>query len=104
MANCRIINESMKSAVESIKGLAGQYANVGQTFESSFKAAIADMQGEAKDALLELFDKSYKDFVTSNESGIPGMINGMASLLEANRDNFEKVDAQIAQSIREGTK
>lgn len=104
MANCRIINESMKSAVESIKGLAGQYATVGQTFESSFKAAIADMQGEAKDALLELFDKSYKDFVTSNESGIPGMINGMASLLEANRDNFEKVDAQIAQSIREGTK
>ena len=104
MANCRIINESMKSAVESIKNLAGQYATVGQTFEGSFKAAIADMQGEAKDALLELFDKSYKDFVTSNESGIPGMINGMASLLEANRENFEKVDAQIAQSIREGTK
>ena len=36
------------------------------------------------------------------ESGLPAMINGLASLLEGNRDNFEKVDDQIAQSIRNG--
>lgn len=102
MADCRIVNEKVAAAVEAIQKLAGEYATAGSDFETAFKAAIADMEGDAKDAMIELFDKSYKDFVTSNEAGLPAMINGLASLLEGNRDNFEKVDDQIAQSIRNG--
>lgn len=36
------------------------------------------------------------------ESGLPAMINGLADLLEGNRSNFEMVDNQIAQTIRDG--
>ena len=94
MADCRIVNQNVASSVTNIDNLATKYANAGTEFETAFKAAIAEMEGDSKDALIELFDKSYKEFVTSLE--------GMSSLLEGNRDNFEKVDAQIAESIRGG--
>lgn len=102
MADCRIVNEKVAAAVTAIQNLAKEYAQAGTDFEAAFKAAIAEMEGDSKDAMDELFDKSYKEFVTSMEAGLPAMINGLASLLEGNRDNFEKVDDQIAQSIRNG--
>ena len=52
--------------------------------------------------MVDLFNKSYKKFVTDMKEGLPGMIDGLASLLEGNRENFEKVDDQIAKSIRDG--
>lgn len=104
MADCLVHNAALKSAVDEIKTLAGQYSQVGLTFETSFKNSLASMEGEAKDAVMELFDSKYKEFVTSMENGIPAMISGMSSLLEANRANFEEVDTKIAQSIREGAK
>lgn len=100
MADCKIVNANVSAAVSSISELAGKYASAGEIFETAFKNAIADMEGDAKDALLELFNKSYKDFVTSKTDGIPGMIQGMSDLLEGNRKNFEDVDSQIAASIR----
>jgi hypothetical protein len=100
MANCRIVNESVASAVADINNIASAYAQAGTALETSFKAALADMEGDAKDALIDFFDTKIKDFVTSMESGLPAMVKGMAELLEANRANFENVDAQIAASIR----
>lgn len=102
MADCKIVNEKVAAAVTAIEGLAKEYSQAGTEFETAFMNAIADMEGDSKDAMVELFNKSYKEFVTSMESGLPAMINGLASLLEGNRENFEKVDDQIAQSIRNG--
>lgn len=102
MADCRIVNESVKASVEKINSLADKYAEAGTNFETTFKAAIADMEGDSKDAMTELFDNSYKTFVTDLENGLPAMIKGLAALLEGNRSNFETVDAQIAESIRNG--
>lgn len=102
MANCRIVNEAVVSAVSEINNIASAYADAGAAFESAFKSAIADMEGDAKDALVEFFDTKVKDFITSMETGLPAMVKGMADLLEANRANFESVDAQIAASISGG--
>lgn len=102
MADCKIVKASVETAVENINNYAGEYVNAGTEFESAFKAAIAEMEGDSKDAMVELFDKSYKTFVTSDTEGLPAMIKGLASLLDGNRDNFEKIDDQIAQSIRDG--
>lgn len=104
MADCRIINEKMKATVTALNTLAQQYATAGADFDAAFMNSISSMEGEAKDALVEFFNSKYKEFITSMEAGIPAMIKGMADLLEANRDNFEKVDTQIAQSIRDGGK
>ena len=102
MADCRIVNSAVQTAVGNIKTLATKYQQAGTDFESTFKAAIAEMEGDSKDAMIELFDKSYKEFVTSMDGGLPGMIMGLSTLLESNRHNFEEVDGQIAQSIRDG--
>lgn len=102
MADCKIVNEKVSAAVTAIQGLAKEYSQAGTDFETAFMNAIADMEGDAKDAMVELFNKSYKKFVSDMKEGLPGMIDGMASLLEGNRDNFEKVDDQIAKSIRDG--
>lgn len=102
MADCRIVNSAVQTAVGNIKTLATKYQQAGTDFEAAFKAAIAEMEGDSKDAMIELFDKSYKEFVTSMDGGLPGMILGLSTLLESNRQNFEDVDGQIAQSIRDG--
>ena len=102
MAECRSVNDRVLASVGEIKKLADHYAQAGADFEASFMRAIANMEGDSKDAMLELFNKSYKEFVTSMESGLPAMINGLADLLEGNRSNFETVDNQIAQAIRDG--
>lgn len=102
MADCKIVNANVKTAVSNIKNIAGKYKTAGETFETDFKAALADMEGDAKDAIIELFDKSYKKFVSDEKSGLPAMIEGVATLLEGNRSNFESVDSKIADSIRNG--
>ena len=58
--------------------------------------ALADMEGEAKDALQTLIDGDIKSFVAESLSAA---VKGMADLLEQNREQFENVDAQIAASI-----
>ena len=102
MADCRIVNEAVKTSVSNIHSLADRYAQAGSDFETAFKNAIAEMEGDTKDALIELFDKSYREFVTSKETGMPAMIQGLSDLLEGNRANLENVDGQIADSIRGG--
>ena len=59
MADCKIVNANVKTAVTNINTIAGKYKTAGTTFETDFKAAIADMEGDAKDALIELFEKIY---------------------------------------------
>ena len=82
MADCKIVNEKVANTVSTIQKLATEYAQAGTDFETAFMSAISEMEGDSKDAMVDLFNKSYKDFVTSMESGLPAMINGLASLLE----------------------
>ena len=98
--DCKIVNSALTSSVEKINGIAGKYAQAGANFETAFKNAISTMEGDTKDALMELFDKKYKEFVNTQ---ISDMITGLATLLNSNRENFEQVDEQIAQSIRDGS-
>ncbi len=103
MADCRIVNEKVSEAAESIRDTMSQkYADAGTTFETAFNNAIADMEGDTKDALVELYKSQYQAFLTSEETGIPSMIKSLGTLLEENRKQFEDVDAQIASSIRDG--
>jgi len=96
-----IKNAEVKDAANNIKTtVKEQFATAGSTFVTSFNAAIADMQGEAKDALEEFFKTSYVDLVSSEESGIPAMVKGFGELIETNRVQFASVDHTIADSIK----
>lgn len=96
MADCRVVNASMNSAVSNIKEISNSYKTDGQAFIDALTSAISAMEGETKDALQKFFTTDVQKFVTED---LPGAIEGMAELLEANRQNFEDVDRQIAENI-----
>jgi len=110
MADCRIVNAAVDTAVKNIGGESGEgqdslggiaqsYKAAGDEFIEALKTAIATMEGETKDALMTFFtegDQSVQEFVTVS---LPNAVKSTATLLEANRKNFEDVDMQIATSI-----
>lgn len=107
MADCKIVNESVKTAIEniggstqgSLTGIAKSYKDAGDAFIEALKAAISEMEGETKDALQTFFTTDVQTFVTES---LPNAINSMSVLLEANRQNFEDVDKKIAECISGG--
>ena len=107
MADCKIVNASVVSAINNIgganqgqlEGIALEYQQAGTTLIEDLKSAIALMEGATKDALLNFFTNDVEPFVTKD---LPGAINGLSVLLEANRKNFEDVDQKIADSITSG--
>ena len=75
MADCKIVNQNVKASVQNIQTIAGKYKTAGETLDTEFKAAISEMEGDAKDALLELFNKSYKSYVADGAVVIDVGIN-----------------------------
>ena len=96
MAGCRIVNDAVATSVENIKDISTQYKTLGTNFITDLNNAIAEMEGEAKDALQNFINTDVKTFV---EESLPSAVEGMYTLLEANRTNFVDVDQQIADSI-----
>lgn len=96
MAGCRIVNEKVANAVTAIHELSNAYKTAGEDFVRDLNAALAEMEGETKDALNNFINKDVNDFVAVQ---LPEAVNGMSELLEANRTNFVNVDSQIAQNI-----
>ena len=113
MADCRIVNAAVDTAVKNIGGdsgegqdalggIAQQYKSAGEAFIEALKSAIAPMEGEIKDKLLNFFtvgEESVQKFVTES---VPNATKSVAKLLEANRHYFEDSDKQIADSIPSG--
>ncbi|MDR0514420.1 MAG: hypothetical protein LBG81_04580 [Coriobacteriaceae bacterium] len=99
MAGCRIVNQNVSNAVDTIKGISDSYRTAGENFVSDLNAAISEMEGNTKDALKAFIDNDINAFVSEQ---LPGAIAGMSELLEGNRSNFEKTDSDLAASIGGG--
>ena len=94
MAGCKVVKASMDQSVTNLLNCSTQYEEAATTFVAAFKAAI---EGDAKDALVEFFETNIEGLVTKD---IPGAVKGLSELLKANAQNFDDVDAQLANSIR----
>lgn len=101
MADCRIVDAAVRASVSNIHDISESYKTDGQALIDALTAAISGMEGETKDALQTFFTTDVQKFVTED---LPAAVQSMSDLLEANRDNFEKVDKQIADSISGGGK
>ena len=74
MADCKIVNDSVKTAINNIggsqqgalEGIAKSYKEAGDTFIEALKTAIAEMEGETKDALQKFFTTDVQQFVTQD--------------------------------------
>lgn len=96
MAACKIVNQSVLDAIDAIKSISNSYRTLGEEFIKSFNNAIAEMEGETKDALKNFIDTDVNKFVAED---LPDAVYGMSELLEANRANFESLDSQLAANI-----
>lgn len=96
MAGCRIVNQGVETARDDIKRISGEYRTAGENFIKDLNNAIAEMEGETKDAFKQFIDTDVNTYVSLD---LPDALMGMADLLEANRSNFENIDKQIADSI-----
>jgi len=96
MADCRIVNAGVVTAIGEFETISQSYKSDGQDFVDAITNAISAMEGEAKDALQKFFTTDVKEFVVES---LPAAVMGMHDLLEANRKNFEEVDKQLAESI-----
>ena len=99
MANCRIVNAQVESAVSNIKNISTTYKSDGEAFITALNAAIAEMEGDTKDALAKFINEGEGSVKTFVEESLPQAVDGMSQLLEANRSNFEETDKKIAESI-----
>lgn len=97
MAGCRVVKSSMDTSVTNLQGYATKYEEAATAFVNAFMEAIAEMKGDAHEALEEFFNANIKGLVTKD---IPGAVKGLSELLKANAQNFDDVDAQLANSIR----
>ena len=97
MAGCKVVKASMDQSVTNLLNCSTQYEEAATTFVAVCKAAIEAIEGDAKDALVEVFETNIEGLVTKD---IPGAVKGLSELLKANAQNFDDVDAQLADSIR----
>lgn len=103
MADCTVNNQTLKKAAENINQAGDNLKTAGDNFVTAFTNAIKGMSGEAYDELSAFFKQSYEPLV-SGDSGIGDMVKGLGNLLETNRNQFAKVDHDIAEQIREARK
>ncbi|MCL2808204.1 MAG: hypothetical protein FWD27_08675 [Coriobacteriia bacterium] len=96
MAGCRIVNESVATAVSDIETTSRDFKTAGDDFITSLKNAISEMEGETKDALVKFIDSDVNKFVVED---LPSAIKSMSEVLEANRTNFVDTDKGIADNI-----
>lgn len=96
MAGCKIVNQSVLDAIQAINDLAQSYKTAGENFIRDLNNALAEMEGETKDALKNFINNDVNTYVVED---IPKALSGMADLLEANRMNFDTLDSKIAASI-----
>ena len=63
MAGCRIVNQGVLTALDSIESCRASFEEAGQTLISSLTSAIADMEGAAKDAFQALHSMKLRQRV-----------------------------------------
>lgn len=86
----------MRQAASDIKAIANRYQTAASTLETDFIAAIKDWEGESKDAIQRFVSGPVMEYTRDT---IPKLLTALAELLEANADQMEKADHQIAENI-----
>jgi hypothetical protein len=91
----------MKTAAENIRNIATQYKTAADTFKTAFDSAIANWTGESKDAMVKFIGTTDNEDTVAGYMGktVPQLLNGLASLLEANIQQFGETDKGIAENI-----
>ena len=86
----------MRTAANTIRDISKDYSTAATTLESNFTSAISSWEGESHDAMVTFISVPVMDYMNK---AVPQLLNALAELLDANADQMEKADAQIAEQI-----
>lgn len=86
----------MRKAAADIQNIAAKYKTAGVTFETDFLAAITGWEGDSKTQMEKFIKGSVNEYT---QKTVPQLLEALAALLNANADQMEKADNQIAQNI-----
>lgn len=86
----------MRDAANSIQDIAARYKSAAETFETDFIAAIHEWEGESKDKMQGFISGTVKEYTYDT---VPKLLEALAELLNANADQMEDADRQIAENL-----
>lgn len=86
----------MRQAAEDIRAIAERYKGAANTFESEFAGAVANWEGESKDKMMQFVSGPVMEYTRDT---VPSLVNALAELLDANANQMESADRQIAENI-----
>ena len=72
------------------------YKNAASTFSTDFTTAIAGWEGTSKDKMSTFISGTVNTYISET---IPDLLNALAELLDANADQMESADEQLAENI-----
>lgn len=86
----------MQKCVTDIQQIAAQYKTAAATLQSDFTSAISGWEGSTKDKVNTFMTGAVNNFTGTD---IPNLLNGLASILQANIDQMQKADNTLAENI-----
>ena len=88
----------MREAAGAIQDIAARYKNAAATLETDFIAAISGWEGESKEKMQKFISGTVKEYTHET---VPKLLEALAAMLNANADQMESADRQIAENIPE---
>lgn len=100
-------NEKMTTAHSAIQDASKDFKNKATAFISDLTTALSTFEGDTKDALMEKKIGATGSEVEGTlayfvETQIPQLLDGLASLLDGNRQTIDETDQKLAEAIRTG--
>lgn len=86
----------MRQAAESIRTIANNYRNASASFVEDIAGIISPWEGESRDKFEAFIRGSVADYTGQT---VPAVLTALADLLDANADQMEQTDRQIAENI-----
>lgn len=94
----RYDSEQMRSAAAQIRKKAEEYASASSKFITAFRGATEEWEGASKQKMLAFVEGPVNDYMNTT---VGQLLDALAKLLEANADQMEQADQEIANSIPE---
>ena len=88
----------MNNAATQIKGFSKEYETAATTFVQAITTATAEWEGASKDKFIDFITNAVKPYIGTT---IPEVVDGLAQMLDANAEQMQNADAEIAKAIPE---
>ncbi len=96
MADIVFRYDKMRDAASKIEDIASRYRAASEKFQQEYLDATASWEGATKDAMQNFITNPVNEYTGTT---VPNIVSALAELLNANADQMQKADEEIASNI-----